>query len=686
MAMLAVLLMTALGVEPSSLPNSVPASQPASVESLDVFDILSEDEEVYTGARGVMKVREAGSAVWVIDRATIEATAAAGVPELLRLIPGIYVRELSASAVETHTRFPVLVPDNQTLFLIDGRSLQFDVFGYTDKMGIEVYDIERIEVIMGPSSTLYGTNAYAGVVNIVTKQPTTDGTHASAIVRGGIATGSRGEAPDNSGQWQALGRAFVDATYNTAEFGLRVSGGADYLPSFDPGVLALGSITQREPQHHKRVNAALDLHERKNGWLIRERLAATFHDAAYYTERAAAIRFQDYSLTLHASRANLAKEGDELSIIAWGRYVGTNHTFVRANSGSAPFDSRSGSAELFAQYKTPKFFFNQLSVGTQLRFIYVGQDGIPEDARFQHVYGLFAEDTFRPIDRLVFTAGLRLEANESPRLRAFSRFNVAPRGSVVWLINDDHSLRFEAASAFRNPSVFESFAEVVNLEGIPWYQGNAATRSEQILQISLGYNGRVDWFRLRAELLAMRVTNVILPLRESGSSEATDIAGYPVNLYPNQSVKLPAVFVNLPDVFWIPAASLRLEADIKKIAKVWAYYHYTPLSPEHLAGVGAQLSYGRVSASTQVYFVGSSLTFGDSRDDPKADEWAARVIWNAQVTVNLDEPGRFKLALAGTNLVDNRFFLSAVTQHKGQDFQDGERIGQRLWLELRAAL
>jgi outer membrane receptor protein involved in Fe transport len=666
-------------------PASEPASQPASVESLDVFDILKEDEEVYTGARGVMKVREAGSSVWVIDRATIEATAAAGVPELLRMIPGIYVRELSASSVETHTRFPVLVPDNQTLFLIDGRSLQFDVFGYTDKMGIEVYDIERIEVIMGPSSTLYGTNAYAGVVNIVTKQPSADGTQATAIVRGGIATGSRGEAPDNSGQWQALGRVFADATYNTGAFGLRVSAGADYLPSFDPNVLNLGSATQEGLQPHKRFNAALDLHERKDGWLIRQRLSATFHDAAYYTERAAAIRFQDYALTMHASRANLAKEGDELSIIAWGRYVGTDHTFVRANNAPAPFDSRSGSAELFAQYKTPKFFFNQLSVGTQLRFVYVGQDGIPENARFQHVYGLFAEDTFRPIDRLVFTAGIRLEANESPRLRAFSRFNVAPRGSVVWLITDDHSLRFEAASAFRNPSVFESFAEVVNLDGIPWFQGNSAARSEEILQISLGYNGRVDWFRLRAELLAMRVTNVILPLRESSSSEATEIAGYPVQLYPNQSGKLPAVFVNIPDVFWIPAASLRLEADIKKVAKVWAYYHYAPLSPEHLAGLGAQLSYGRVSASTQVYFVGSFLTFGDAKDDPTSKEWAARVIWNAQVAVNLDEPGRFKLALAGTNLVDNRFYLNAVTRHVGQDYQDGERIGQRLWLELRAA-
>ncbi|MCC6809233.1 MAG: TonB-dependent receptor [Deltaproteobacteria bacterium] len=679
--------------DPSTAPSSEPASEaagptsaPSEEPSLDVFDILNEEQEVFTGARGVTKVRESGSNVWVIDRATIDAIAATSLPDVLRLIPGIYVREINPSFVETHTRFPVIIPDNQTLFMIDGRSQQFDVFGYTDKMGIELGDVERIEVIMGPSSTLYGTNAYAGVVNIVTKSAAQDGAHTNLSVRGGLATGASGEPGSTpSGAWQPLARAFVDTSYGSERFGFRASVGADYLPAFVPA-LRFDNVSTKEITPHGRVNASLDFSERASGWSLRQRVAATVHNAVFTAEKPALIRFQDYSLTVHASRPNLAKEGDELSFIVWGRFVGVDHTFIRDNIVPLSFSSRSGTSEIFAQYRTPKFLLNnQLSVGTQIRFAYIGQQGIPEDARFQHVYGLFAEDTWRPIDKLVFTLGARIETNESPRLRAFSRFNVAPRGSIVWLVNDDHALRLEAASAFRNPSVFESFSDAIAEDGLPWYHGNPTTRSEQILQISLGYNGRIDWLKMRAEILAVRVTNVIIPQRVGANSDVTEIFGYPVDVYEGQSKKLPDVFGNLPDVFWIPAASLRLEADIKKMAKVWAYYHYTPMRPEHMAGLGAQLNVGRFVASTQLYYLDPFLDFGANPKTPGTSEYAGRVIWNAQLAVAIDDAERFKLVASGTNLLDLRVFRYAVTKHVLRDNQSGERIGQRFWIELRAS-
>src|SRR5690606_11661219 len=107
------------------------------------------------------------------------------------------------------------------------------------------------------------------------------------------------------------------------------------------------------------------------------------------------------------------------------------------------------------------------------------------------------------------------------------------------------------------------------------FAGSGRARSETIQQLSLGYNRRVDWFRIRAELFAMRVAGVIIPSRLSASAEETEIDGVPVMVYPGEGSKLPAVFGNLPDVFYIPGGSLRLEADLKQRGKVWAYYHVT---------------------------------------------------------------------------------------------------------------
>src|SRR6202042_1463103 len=60
---------------------------------------------------------------------------------------------------------------NKVLVLVDGRSVFVDVLGATlwDSLSINVEDIERIEVVRGPGSALYGADAFNGVINIITK-------------------------------------------------------------------------------------------------------------------------------------------------------------------------------------------------------------------------------------------------------------------------------------------------------------------------------------------------------------------------------------------------------------------------------------------------------------------------------------------------------------------------------------
>lgn len=127
---------------------------------------------------------EVGSAVSVITAEEIEARQIRVVSDALRLVPGVAVTRLGTYGNTTSVRLRGS-EGNQALVLIDGvavnnpaSSSEFD-FGH-----LVVQDIERIEVLRGPQSALYGSDAVGGVINIVTKKGE-PGSGVSVSVEGG---------------------------------------------------------------------------------------------------------------------------------------------------------------------------------------------------------------------------------------------------------------------------------------------------------------------------------------------------------------------------------------------------------------------------------------------------------------------------------------------------------------------
>ncbi len=109
--------------------------------------------------------------VTVIDQEKIKRSNARYVPELLRNETGINVRSTigNGKAVEVDIRGFGEFTQSNVLVLIDGRRTnQIDISG-TDWAQININSIERIEIIRGPQTVLYGDNATGGVINIVTK-------------------------------------------------------------------------------------------------------------------------------------------------------------------------------------------------------------------------------------------------------------------------------------------------------------------------------------------------------------------------------------------------------------------------------------------------------------------------------------------------------------------------------------
>lgn len=105
----------------------------------------------------------------VIPREEIEAKGAAFVTDLLRGQPGLHLAQSGGTGKNTSI-FLRGGSSAQVLVLIDGVKINSPSTGSVDISGIAASDIERIEIIKGPQSTLYGSEAMAGVINIITRQ------------------------------------------------------------------------------------------------------------------------------------------------------------------------------------------------------------------------------------------------------------------------------------------------------------------------------------------------------------------------------------------------------------------------------------------------------------------------------------------------------------------------------------
>ena len=163
---------------------------------------------------------------------TEEAIGAAPSPtfvELMRVVPGVNVTQLSARDVNITLRAPTGSLENSTLVLLDGRSIYQDFFGFVmwDFMPIDAVQMKQIEVIRGPASAVWGSNALTGVVNVITKTPREMAGKASAantvsIQFGQIDRSRRDDSFDGGGLFT------INATHAqapTERFAFKISGG-----------------------------------------------------------------------------------------------------------------------------------------------------------------------------------------------------------------------------------------------------------------------------------------------------------------------------------------------------------------------------------------------------------------------------------------------------------------------------
>ncbi|MDR1909316.1 MAG: TonB-dependent receptor plug domain-containing protein, partial [Spirochaetaceae bacterium] len=121
---------------------------------------------VVTGAKVAEDIQDAVEAVEVISREEAAALGARTAADVLESIPGVVLFERAQSTVMMQGFDGAYVK-----VLVDGMEITGDEGGATPVSLLPVSDIERIEIVRGASSVLYGSDALGGVINIITKKP-----------------------------------------------------------------------------------------------------------------------------------------------------------------------------------------------------------------------------------------------------------------------------------------------------------------------------------------------------------------------------------------------------------------------------------------------------------------------------------------------------------------------------------
>ena len=186
------------------------------------------NKNVTTASKKQETVFDSPLSTTVLSKEEIEMSGATCIEELFRLVPGMIVRQESNGNYDIHIRgndnippdnFSYFATNTLTLVMIDNRIVYNYINGGTfwETLPIALGDIERIDIIRGPSSALYGANAVTGVINIITKNPDSKQLKVNTNLMGGTTNTKTAD---------------LSISKNFDKFGIRVSGNYDNRDRF----------------------------------------------------------------------------------------------------------------------------------------------------------------------------------------------------------------------------------------------------------------------------------------------------------------------------------------------------------------------------------------------------------------------------------------------------------------------
>lgn len=176
-----------LSAFPLAAGDSYPGDEPAE----ELNDTVRLDEVIVTGTMPKVNLRNLPMSISVISGRQIEERIEPSLlPLLTEEVPGLFITQrgvmgygvANGAAGGMSIRGIGGAPTTGVLVLIDGHPQYMGLMGHPLADSYQSMMTERVEVVRGPASVLYGSNAMGGVINIITKKQQRDGSHSMAQV------------------------------------------------------------------------------------------------------------------------------------------------------------------------------------------------------------------------------------------------------------------------------------------------------------------------------------------------------------------------------------------------------------------------------------------------------------------------------------------------------------------------
>ena len=431
---------------------------------------LAPEEFAESGSKHARKLSESPSSVTVLNKDDIKAYGVLTLEELLRIVPGVQVKDLSPAHKTLGMRGFTTVGGNKVLVLIDGQEINCNFFGgvFWRLLPISLDDIERIEVIRGPASTLYGANAFAGVVNIVTENPQNLKTATLISEVGAYDSGLgtllfKGKFARQYSPFSLLASVDFNRTQSWLDPGknnsrvYRARLKAIYEPTADAQIQVDLAYLQSEQEFYSQF------------MYLNFQPQPTFYLNTISTYK---------NLKFHAYYRRQYITAEVVTPVFLMEYL------------IPRFDSYLDNLEGRLEYTQNLPGRNRLTAGTGYMMNIFSSDILAKTYNDEKRFEAFLQDEWSFRKNLLLTAGLRYDYN-SVTNQSFS-----PRASLIYFFRPEHNLRLSYGQAFRKPSFFEYGMRLKSFQEIGQYikifkemLNSPGLKNEKISTYEIGYQG-----------------------------------------------------------------------------------------------------------------------------------------------------------------------------------------------------
>jgi len=452
------------------------AQEPGDLQ--DLQKIL--DQPVAAASKRIQRLKEAPADMTVVSSADIASQGYRTLAEALERVLGFRVnRDRAYDGLGVRGLYVLGDQNTRVLILLDGHPLNSPAEVGSGKLGedfgIPLGLVARIEIIRGPASSLYGNNAFLGMVNVVTREPATDKARGELIVSGsdrslGSLDGQVG-GPLGSARWQVIGSA------------MQRRGSATSFPARD---LSSGN---EDPMLAGPLPANLDREERQSAYL--KVAGKDWSGVGYALSRTQFLSSAPF-VSAVGSPLNLYRNRILFGDVRYEPTFGDVETLLRVFGDHNEFSDiqdnstgRSSLAGIFREWDPDR----SLGAEVQARFhatdkllITVGGEyashrydglagtpGAPVRTRVDYYLGNnYLQLDWTPIDALSCVLGLQdsswrvsqAQSSKGGQIADLDRRpmqGITPRAALIWLPTALDIVKLLYGGGYRNPTIFERY-------------------------------------------------------------------------------------------------------------------------------------------------------------------------------------------------------------------------------------